>query len=83
MASLYSQGSDGPIYVSSELDKPGLSEDQQEKGLSLIKLAVSDATHSIVCDIDGVSSLVKSLQTKVASPFGLSASANYRGVNGN
>lgn len=62
LVSLYSQGSEGPTYLGSELDKIGLSDDQREKVLGLIKLAVGEATHSIICGIEGTSSLGNSQQ---------------------
>ena len=62
LVSLYSQGSEGPTYLGSELDNIGLSSEQREKVLSLIKLAVGEATHSLICGIEGTSCLGKDQQ---------------------
>lgn len=57
LVSLYSQGAKGPTFLGSELDKIGLNPDQREKVLALIQLAVGEATHSLICGIEGTSSL--------------------------
>ncbi|WP_271271136.1 hypothetical protein [Aliamphritea hakodatensis] len=61
LVSLYSKGAEGPTYLGFELDRIGLSFEQREKVLDLIQLAVSEATHSLICGIEGSTSLGKSL----------------------
>jgi len=62
LVSLYAEGKNGPTYLGSELDKIGLTNDQRNQVLSLIRLAVSEATHSIICGIEGTASLGNSQQ---------------------
>lgn len=62
LVSLYAQGKSGHTYLGSELDKIGLSIDQREQVLALIRLAVGEATHSIICGIEGTASLGNSQQ---------------------
>lgn len=57
LVSLYAQGKNGPTYIGSELDKIGLTADQRAQVLGLIRLAVGEATHSIICGIEGTASL--------------------------
>ncbi|WP_445366214.1 hypothetical protein ACJJJB_10685 [Microbulbifer sp. ANSA001] len=57
LVDLYSQGKNGPTYLGSELDKIELSNEQREKVLELIQLAVGEATHAIICGIEGTASL--------------------------
>lgn len=54
---LYSQGKNGPTYLGSKLDDIGLTTDQRKKVLDLIELAVGEATHNIICGIEGSASL--------------------------
>ena len=62
LVSLYSLGSKGPTYLGAELDSIGLTSEQREKVLALVKLAVGEATHSIISGIEGSSSLGTSQQ---------------------
>lgn len=56
LVGLYSKGRDGPTYLGTELDSIGLTDEQRSKVMALIALAVGEATHSIICGIEGVTS---------------------------
>lgn len=62
LVELYSQGKGGPTYLGAELDKIGLTAEQREKVLALIRLALGEATHNIICGIEGTASLGNSQQ---------------------
>jgi hypothetical protein len=59
----YSKGREGPTYLGYELDNIGLTLLQREKVLALVKLAVGEATHNIICGIEGAVSLGGSQQS--------------------
>lgn len=62
LAELYAQGKSGPTYLGAELDNIGLSVEQRERVLALIRLALGEATHSMICGIEGTASLGSSQQ---------------------
>lgn len=62
LVTLYAQGRNGPTYLGAKLDELELTSDQREDVLALIRLAVGEATHSIICGIEGSSSLGNSQQ---------------------
>lgn len=57
MIKQYSQGRNGPTVIGAQLDKLDLTEDQREKVLSILKMAVGEATHNIISGIEGAVSL--------------------------
>ena len=59
---LYSQGKEGPTFLGSQLDNMGLSSRQRAEVLQLIELAVGEATHNIICGIEGSAALGESRQ---------------------
>lgn len=62
LVSLYAQGKNGPTYLGSELDKIELTHEQRDQVLALLRLAVGEATHSVICGIEGTAALGKSQQ---------------------
>lgn len=63
LVAMYTQGRHGDTWVGFKLDEIGLSNEQREQVLSLIRVVVGEATHSLICGIEGATSLGKSQQT--------------------
>lgn len=62
LLAMYAQGRYGGTWVGLKLDEIGLSGEQREQVLALIRVVVGEATHSLICGIEGTSSLGQSQQ---------------------
>jgi hypothetical protein len=62
LIAMYAQGRHGDTWVGFTLDAIGLSDEQREKVLTLIRAVVGEATHSLICGIEGDTSLGKKQQ---------------------
>ena len=60
---MYAQGRYGPTWVGQKLDEIDLSSEQRDQVLALIRVVVGEATHSLICGIEGTSSLGASRQS--------------------
>lgn len=57
MAELYSRGKDGGTALGWKLDDMSLSETQRQDVLAIVRLAVGEATHCLICGIEGTVAL--------------------------
>lgn len=57
LTELYSKGKDGGTALGWKLDDMRLSESQRQDVLSIIRLAVGEATHCLICGIEGTVAL--------------------------
>lgn len=57
LTELYSKGSHGGTALGIKLDDMRLSETQRQEVLAIVRLAVGEATHCLICGIEGTVAL--------------------------
>ena len=60
LVELYAQGADGPTYLGMRLDALEIPEEQRAQVLELLTMAVGEATHSLICGLEGSCALGQS-----------------------
>lgn len=61
----YSLGKDGPTYLGYYLDMLNIDNDEREKVIDLIRLAVGEAIHSFISGIEGKTPIGTAEQSKL------------------